>query len=195
MKREAVIRRETAETKVELELTLAGTGESVLHTGLPFFEHMLSLISYHASWDLKIKAEGDIEVEPHHLVEDVGLCLGKALKKALGKKEGIKRYGSCLLPMDEALVMVALDLSGRPYLGYRLNPPPGRIGDFDVELVEEFLLGLVNEGRFTLHIRKLAGHNRHHLVEALCKGLGRALKEAVQQDGSNNKIPSTKGVL
>ena len=124
---------------------------------------------------LRSKLKG-IQVEPHHLVEDLGLGLGKALRKALGKREGIKRHGHCILPMDEALVMVAVDLSGRPYLGYSFPLLPGKIGDFDVELVEEFLRGLANEGRITLHVRKLAGHNRHHLVEALFKGLGRALK-------------------
>ncbi len=195
MKREAVIVRETAETKVKLELKLDGSGESSLQTGVPFLEHMLSLWSHHGSFDLKVEAEGDLQVEPHHLVEDLGLCLGKALRKALGKKEGIKRYGHCILPMDEALVMVAVDLSGRPYLGYSFPLLPGKIGDFDVELVEEFLRGLANEGRITLHVRKLAGHNRHHLVEALFKGLGGALKEAVRQDDNNTKIPSTKGVL
>ena len=196
MKREAVIFRETAETKVNLELSLDGQGKSLLQAQLPFLEHMLVLMTHHGSFDLKVEAKGDLKGEHHHLVEDLGLCLGQALRQAIGKKEGINRYGHIILPMDEALVLVAVDLSGRPHLSYDLPLLPGKLGELDVELVEEFLRAVVNEGKITLHVKKIAGYNRHHLVEALFKGLGRALKEATQKsDDQNNSIPSTKGVI
>ena len=195
MQRKAHVSRKTAETKIELELTLDGEGKYALKTGLPFFEHMLSQVAYHGSFDLEISASGDLGTGYHHLVEDLGLCLGQALREALGEKKGIKRYAHSLLPMDEALILVALDLSGRPYLNYDFQLPPGNIGGLDGELVEEFLRSFANEGKLTMHVKQLDGQNKHHLVEALFKALGRALKEAVEITGSDGVVPSTKGVL
>ncbi|MCW3491290.1 imidazoleglycerol-phosphate dehydratase HisB [Dethiobacter alkaliphilus] len=194
-KREAVINRKTGETEIELKLELDGQGRANLETGVPFFEHMLTLFSRHGFFDLEINAEGDLPVDAHHLVEDVGLVLGDAFDEALGDKAGIRRYGSVILPMDEALVLVAVDLSGRPYLGFELPLGVSRLGNFETELVEEFLRAFVNRAKCTLHVRLLTGTNTHHIVEAAFKGLGRALDEAVGLDPRVEGIPSTKGVL
>lgn len=195
MPRKTRVSRETAETKIDLDLSLDGEGKSALNMGLPFFEHMLSQMVLHGLLDLKINATGDLPSEHHHLVEDLGLCLGRALREALGDKKGIRRYGHSLLPMDESLILAAVDLSGRPYLNYSFELPPGRLGELDGELVEEFLRAFVNEAKITLHVKQLAGGNRHHLVEALFKALGRALKDALEKVPEIEGVPSTKGVL
>ncbi len=194
-RRKAVVERKTAETSIYLELNIDGNGEYALETGVPFLEHMLALWARNGRFDITIKAAGDIEVEPHHLVEDVGLCLGKALLAAAGEKKGIARYGSEILPMDETLVMLAVDFSGRPYLVYDLPINPGRVGDFDVELSEEFWRALVNEARINLHVKLLHGSNRHHILEALFKSAGRAMGAALSRAAGSEEIPSTKGVL
>jgi len=193
--RSAEVTRKTSETQVELKLNLEGNGHSLLQTGLPFWEHMLEQFSKHGNFDLSITAQGDTQVDQHHLVEDLGICLGAALNRALGTKGGIKRYGSSLLPMDDALVMVVIDLSGRPYLHYQMSFPVGKVGDVDTELAEEFCRALVNEGRFNLHVKLMHGSNAHHIMEALFKGLGKALGDAVDYRGEDREIPSTKGSL
>jgi len=194
-KREASKARKTGETTVALRLGLDGTGRVSLATGVAFFEHMLTLFARHGFFDLDLEAEGDLPVDAHHLVEDVGLVLGDAFAEALGDKAGISRYGSVLLPMDEALVLVAVDLSGRPFLGFKLDLPTTRLGNFETELVEEFLRAFVNRAKCTLHVQQLAGSNTHHLIEAVFKGLGRALDEATALEPRLNGIPSTKGIL
>lgn len=194
-KREATITRKTGETAIELQLELDGEGRSSLVTGVAFFEHMLTLFTQHGFFNLQLQAEGDLPVDAHHLVEDVGLVLGDAFAAALGDKAGIKRYGSALLPMDEALVLVAVDLSGRPHLGFRLSLGAARLGNFETELVEEFLRAFVNRAKCTLHVQQLAGSNTHHLIEAVFKGLGRALDEATGLEPRLKGIPSTKGIL
>ncbi|MFY9114342.1 MAG: imidazoleglycerol-phosphate dehydratase HisB [Dethiobacteria bacterium] len=195
MKRTAEIKRDTKETSITLSLNLDGKGESRLSTGIPFLEHMLELWAKHGFYDLDIKADGDLEVEPHHLVEDIGLCLGMALKKALGDKEGINRYGSSILPMDDALVLVAVDFSGRPYLNYELPLRSGTVGQLDMELVEEFWRAVTNEARMNFHIKLLDGTNRHHAVEALFKGGGRAMHQASSKRKGLDGVLSTKGIL
>lgn len=195
MKREAGVKRSTLETSVELQLKIDGSGEADLETGLPFLEHMLALWCRHGFFDLKLRAKGDLAVEPHHLVEDVGLCLGRALAKALGDKAGIRRYGFSAVPMDDALIIAAVDLSGRPYLHYELNLPPGPVGTMDPELFEEFWRAFVNEGRLNLHLKMSHGRNKHHLVEASYKAAGRALNEACAKlEGFGGPL-STKGKL
>lgn len=194
-RREAAVKRKTRETDIELVLVLDGSGQGEFDTGVPFLEHMLTLFARHGLFDLQIKARGDLEVDGHHTVEDLGLCLGEALQQALGDKAGIKRYGSALLPMDDALVLTAIDLSGRPYLALDFPLGAGSIGAFDLELVPEFLRAFSSRGGFNLHVRRLAGENHHHLVEALFKGLARALAEACSLDPRGGGIPSTKGVL
>ena len=194
-KRESLISRKTKETAIELNLVLDGEGKATTEIGIPFLEHMLTLFTCHGFFDLTIKAKGDLEVDGHHTVEDLGLCLGKAFRQALGEKEGIARYGSVLLPMDDALVLVAVDLSGRPWLALDFPLTVEKIGSFDTELVAEFLSALSSSGRFNLHVKKLAGHNNHHLAEALFKGLGRALSEACAMHPRVKGIPSTKEVL
>lgn len=193
--RKAKVDRKTKETEIQLELCLEGTGEVEVSSAIGFFDHMLSLLALHASFDLKLAARGDLEVDQHHTVEDIGLCLGKAIKEALGDKKGIQRYGWAILPMDEALCLIALDLSGRPYLSYDVEMPTKLISDFDPACVKEFLLALTNEGGITLHVRSLAGENPHHVLEAVFKGLGQSLRTAVKQDTANRGIPSTKGTL
>ncbi len=195
MSRSAKVERKTKETDIELSLNIDGKGDVNLKTGIAFLEHMLELWARHGFFDLALQATGDLEVEPHHMVEDAGLCLGMALKKALASKEGINRYGSCIIPMDDALVMVALDFSGRPYLGYDLSLSPGMVGQMDVELVEEFWRALVNEAKINLHIKQLSGTNRHHIIEAVFKGVGRAMKEACSKKDGLDTVLSTKGVL
>ncbi len=193
--REATVQRKTLETEITATLVLDGSGKVELDTGVSFLEHMLTLFARHGCFDLQVWARGDLEVDGHHTVEDVGLCLGEGLKKALGDKAGIKRYGSCLLPMDDALVLTAVDLGGRPYLGLDFPLRADRVGTFDLELIPEFLRAFSNQGAFNLHVRRLAGENNHHLVEALFKGLGRSLAEACAPDPRGKGIPSTKGVL
>ena len=192
--RTAEIIRKTAETDIMLTLNLDGTGKADIATGCGFLDHMLTLFAHHGCFDLTGKCKGDTWVDDHHTVEDVGICLGKAFSDALGEKRGITRYGSFLLPMDESLILSAVDISGRSYLGYDLQIPTFKIGTFDTELVEEFFLAFVRNCPMSLHIRQLAGKNSHHIVEATFKGVARALKEAVATDGSDT-IPSTKGVL
>ena len=188
------ITRNTAETKIQVTLNLDGTGKTDIDTGVGFLNHMLTLFAAHGKFDLTVKCAGDVEVDDHHSVEDIGICLGQAFQAALGDKRGITRYGSFLLPMDEALILSAVDISGRSCLCYGLDIPTEKIGTFDTELVEEFFLGFTRNCPMSLHLRQLAGTNSHHIVEGAFKSVGRALKAAVALDGSN-EIPSTKGVL
>ena len=188
------ITRNTAETKIQVTLNLDGTGKTEIDTGVGFLNHMLTLFAAHGKFDLTVKCVGDVEVDDHHSVEDIGICLGQAFQAALGDKRGITRYGSFLLPMDEALILSAVDISGRSCLSYGLDIPTEKIGTFDTELVEEFFLGFTRNCPMSLHLRQLAGTNSHHIVEGAFKSVGRALKAAVALDGSN-EIPSTKGVL
>lgn len=192
--RTSEITRNTAETKISLKLNLDGTGKSQIDTGMGFLNHMLTLFAAHGKFDLTVTCSGDTEVDDHHSVEDIGICLGQAFQAALGDKRGITRYGSFLLPMDEALILSAVDISGRSCLSYGLDIPTEKIGTFDTELVEEFFLGFTRNCPMSLHLRQLAGTNSHHIVEGAFKSVGRALKAAVALDGSND-IPSTKGVL
>ena len=187
--RTSEILRNTAETKISLTLNLDGTGKSEINTGVGFLDHMLTLFAAHGKFDLT-----DTCVDDHHSVEDIGICLGQAFQAALGDKRGITRYGSFLLPMDEALILSAVDISGRSCLCYGLDVPTEKIGTFDTELVEEFFLGFTRNCPMSLHLRQLAGTNSHHIVEGTFKSVGRALKAAVSLTGSN-EIPSTKGVL
>jgi imidazoleglycerol-phosphate dehydratase len=193
--RKAEVRRKTKETEVVLRLNLDGKGKHSVLTGIPFFDHMLSLLAYHSSVDLSLRAKGDIGVDAHHTVEDVGLCLGDGVRKALGEAKGIQRYGMAMIPMDETLVSVALDFSMRPCLVFQMKLRRSKIGTFDLDLVEEFFRALCNHARITLHINLLYGRNSHHMVEAVFKGFGRALREAVSLDERKSQIPSTKGVL
>ncbi len=193
--RKAEVRRKTKETAVVLTLNLDGSGKHSIVTGIPFFDHMLSLLTYHSRMDLSLKAKGDIGVDAHHTVEDVGICLGDGIRKALGEAKGIQRYGMATIPMDETLVSVAVDLSMRPYLVFQMKLRRSKIGTFDPELVEEFFKALCNHARITLHINLLYGRNSHHMIEAVFKGFGRALREAVSIDEGVSEIPSTKGIL
>ena len=188
------VKRNTAETKISLRLNLDGTGKSEIDTGVGFLDHMLTLFAAHGKFDLFVTCHGDTHVDDHHSVEDIGICLGQAFQAALGDKRGITRYGSFLLPMDEALILSAVDISGRSCLCYELDIPTEKIGTFDTELVEEFFLGFVRNCPMSLHLRQLAGKNAHHIVEGAFKSVARALKAAVALDGSN-EIPSTKGGL
>lgn len=194
--RTATTKRDTAETKIELTLNLDGTGKSDVVSGVGFLDHMLTLFARHARMDLALRCAGDTDVDDHHSVEDIAIALGESLKKALGDKRGIVRYGSELLPMDEALVLCAVDLSGRGTLRYTADIPSQKIGTFDTELVQEFFLALSRTAGLTLHIKQLDGENSHHIVEAMFKAIGRALKQAVAIDPAYaDEIPSTKGVL
>ena len=188
------ITRKTAETDIQLRVNLDGTGKSSVDTGCGFLNHMLTLFAAHGKFDLTVKCVGDTDVDDHHSVEDIGICLGKAFSEALGDKRGITRYGSFLLPMDEALILSAVDISGRSCLCYDLEIPTQKIGTFDTELVEEFFLAFTRNCPMSLHLRQLAGKNAHHIVEGAFKSVARSLKAAVALDGSND-IPSTKGVL
>ena len=192
--RTATVTRTTAETDLSLTLNIDGTGKSEVNTGCGFLDHMLTLFAAHGKFDLTLSCKGDTQVDDHHTVEDVGICLGKAFADALGEKRGINRYGSFILPMDESLILTAADLSGRSYLGYDLAIPAQKIGTFDSELVEEFFLGFVRQCPMSLHIRKLAGTNSHHIAEGAFKSVARSLKAAVATDGTD-AVPSTKGVL
>lgn len=193
--RKIEIKRKTKETEILLSLDLDGSGQYSINTGIKFFDHMLNLFAYHSLIDLSIEAKGDIEVDSHHTVEDVGISLGEGIRKALGEAKGIRRYGMAIIPMDETLASVALDISMRPYLVFNMRPKRSKIGTFDLELVEEFFKALCNHGRITLHINLLYGRNSHHMVEAVFKGFGKALREAISFDERSSKIPSTKGIL
>jgi len=194
-KRRAFINRETSETAISIDLLLDGSGVSSIKTGIPFFDHMLTLLSKHSLFDLRVEARGDLEVDNHHTVEDTGIVLGKCLNGALGDKAGIKRYGWALLPMDDALVLVAVDLGGRSILEYRVPSGIPWIGTFDFQLVEEFLRALATNAGLNLHVELRYGHNGHHIAEAIFKGLARALDQACQFDPRVKGVPSSKGSL
>lgn len=194
--RSAVIERNTLETQISLQLNLDGTGKAQIDSGCGFLNHMLELLAYHGQFDLQVICRGDTQVDDHHTVEDIGIALGQAFLEALGDKKGIFRYGNFLLPMDETLVLCALDLSGRDCLGYQVNIPAQKVGSFDTELVQEFMLAFVRNARATLHFHQIAGVNSHHIIEAMFKGLGKALRQAVAIDpGRPDEAPSSKGVL
>ena len=194
--RSSELRRNTAETQIALSLNLDGTGRGEIRTGAGFLDHMLTLLARHSRFDLRVQAEGDTQVDCHHLTEDIGICLGKALREALGDKRGIRRYGQALIPMDEALVLAAADLSGRGVLGWDLPFPTEKVGDYDTELFLEFFTAFCANGGVNLHLRKLAGLNSHHIAEAAFKAAARALREAVSLDPAlAGEVPSSKGVL
>lgn len=194
--RSSEIIRNTAETKITLRLNLDGTGKSEINTGCGFLDHMLTLFSRHGRFDLTVFCQGDTQVDYHHTTEDIGIALGTAFAQALGDKRGICRYGDTLLPMDEALILTAVDLSGRSFLGFDLPTPAQKVGDFDTELVEEFWLGFVRKAECTLHIKEFSGSNSHHIIEGAFKSAARSLKKAVLIDPIYaDEIPSTKGVL
>ena len=194
--RSSKIERCTAETSIRLSLKLDGSGENQVSSGSGFFDHMLSLWEKHGRFDLQLQCDGDYHVDAHHSVEDIGICLGSAFSEALGDLRGVRRYAHIILPMDEALILCAVDLSGRSFLDCRLDIPAQKVGDFDTELVKEFLLAFVRKANLTLHIRQLAGENSHHIIEGCFKALGRALSAAVEIDPkAAGEIPSTKGVL
>lgn len=194
--RRAEIYRETAETRIDLTLDLDGTGESGIDSGVGFLDHMLTLFARHGRFDLTLKCAGDTQVDDHHSVEDIGICLGKAFREALGEKRGIRRYGDAALPMDEALVLSAVDVSGRSCLVYALEVPTEKIGTFDTELAEEFFTAFAANAGLTLHIRQLSGRNSHHIVEGAFKSVARSLRKAVAIDPEfSHDVPSTKGVL
>ncbi len=194
--RSAQITRKTAETEISVEIALDGTGSYDNQTGVGFFDHMLDQLARHALIDMTIRCTGDLHIDDHHSVEDVGIALGQALTQAMGDKRGIRRYGECHLPMDDALVRAALDLSGRPYLVWDAEMPTAKIGTFDTELVREFFQALATHGGITLHVTKLAGINSHHIAEAAFKAVARALREALETDPRKaDAIPSTKGSL
>ena len=195
MKRTGKLTRKTRETEIFIELNLDGSGKSEISTGIGFMDHMLELFSRHGKFDLKVKAHGDLDVDAHHTMEDMGLVLGEVFSEALGDKAGIRRYGSFLLPMDETLVLTALDLSGRPYLVYDLIPPVEKVGSLDTALFHEFLQAFCVKGGINLHVKLLSGGEIHHIFEAVFKGLARALEQAVSHDPKEKGIPSTKGVL
>lgn len=193
--RKAHIARKTSETDITLTFNIDGTGEAELQSDVPFFNHMLNAFVKHGQFDLDLKAIGDIEIDDHHTVEDVGICLGQAVREAVGDKQGIKRFASTFVPMDDALVQVVIDLSNRPHFEYRADYPSALVGSFAVELVREFLAKFTSEARMNLHVIVHYGVNTHHMVEALFKALGRALDEATQVDPRIKGVPSTKGLL
>lgn len=194
--RTSEISRTTAETDIKLSIDLDGRGNSDIDTGVGFLDHMLTLLARHGRMDISVSAHGDTYVDDHHTVEDIGIALGQAFAEALGDKRGIRRYGDCTLPMDEALILSAIDISGRSYLGYGLEIPTEKVGTFDTELVEEFWLGFVRNAGVTLHIRQLAGTNSHHIIEGAFKSVARSLRQAVSIEKEySNEIPSTKGLL
>lgn len=194
--RRASVSRDTKETQIALSVNLDGTGVANLATGLPFFEHMLTQIARHGLIDLDVQAKGDLEVDAHHTVEDVGIVLGQAITQAVGERKGIQRYGHAYIPLDEALSRAVVDFSGRPGLEYRVDYVRGRIGDFDVDLLREFFQGLVNHAQITVHLDNLRGDNAHHQAETLFKAFGRALRMAVTPDARMaGQVPSTKGSL
>ncbi|MDI6743793.1 MAG: imidazoleglycerol-phosphate dehydratase HisB [Thermodesulfovibrionales bacterium] len=194
--RKALIKRKTKETDISLDLNLDGRGSYSINTSIPFLDHMLSLMCKHGLFDMKLKAKGDIAIDDHHTVEDIGIVLGKAVKQAGGDMKGIARYGQASVPMDEALASVSIDISGRPYLVYKVEfPEKSKLKDFDPDLIEDFLQAFVSNSSITLHINALYGRNIHHIIEAVFKGLGRALREAVTINPRVKGIPSTKGKL
>lgn len=194
--RTAQINRNTAETQIQLFLNLDGTGQNTIDTGCGFLNHMLTLFASHGKFDLDITCHGDIDVDYHHSVEDIGIALGTAFYEALGEKRGINRYGDNILPMDETLILSAIDFSGRCFLEFDVTFLRDKVGDFDTELVEEFWMGFMRQSRSTLHIRELSGKNTHHIIEGIFKSVARSIKQAVAIDERfKNKIPSTKGVL
>ena len=194
--RQASIKRTTTETDISLSLCLDGEGVSNISTGCGFLDHMLTLFAKHASYNLDVRCMGDVQVDYHHTVEDVGICLGRVIKDALGDKSGIARYGDITLPMDEALILCAVDISGRGYLGYGLDIPAYKVGDFDTELCEEFFVALVRESGITLHLRQLDGKNSHHIIEGAFKAFARALSRATALSSrAADGMPSTKGLL
>ena len=194
--RTAEIRRKTAETDIQLDLNIDGSGKSEISTGVGFLDHMLTLFSRHGRFDLNLVCKGDVDVDDHHSVEDIGICLGKAFAEAAGDMRGIKRYGSMILPMDETLILCAVDISGRSYLNFGLDIPTEKVGTFDTELAEEFFQAFVRNFPITLHIKQLEGKNSHHIIESTFKAFGRAMKNAIEKDIKYaDEIPSTKGVL
>lgn len=194
--RSAAIRRKTAETDIDLRLTLEGSGTGEIDTGIGFLNHMLTLFAKHGRFDLSVVCKGDTEVDGHHTTEDIAICLGQAFAEALGEKRGIIRYAHKLIPMDEALILCAVDVSGRGCLGYDLHIPAAKVGDFDTELTREFFEGFVRSAQLTLHLRQMAGENSHHIIEGAFKAFGRAMREAVRIDpDAAEEIPSSKGVL
>lgn len=194
--RTAEILRNTAETQITLKLDLDGKGTAFVDTGIGFLDHMLTLFARHGNFDLEVTCNGDLNVDFHHSTEDIGICLGMAFSQALGNMSGITRYGNIILPMDEALILCAADISGRSYLSYELSIPAEKVGTFDTELTEEFFLAFTRKAGMTLHLRQLAGTNSHHIIEGAFKAFGRTMKQAVSRDASQEgRIPSTKGVL
>jgi len=193
--RRSKIHRATNETDITVDLCLDGTGKSQIITGVPFLDHMLDLFTRHGGFDMELAATGDLTVDAHHTVEDIGICIGQAVNDALGTKSGIRRYGHVLMPMDDALLLLAVDISGRGYLAYQVPMPACKVGDFDTELVEEFLRAFAQNAALTLHVQLMAGKNTHHIIEAVFKGLGRAMQAAVEIINPGGDIPSTKGVL
>ena len=195
MSRESTVKRETAETSIGLKLNLDGSGQSMIDSGIGFFDHMLNLMTVHGLLDMEVRCDGDLEVDGHHSVEDIGIALGDAFKEAIGDKKGICRYGTFYLPMDESLAFVTLDISGRPFLVYEGGEMAPMVGGFDTELVEEFLRAFAFHAGITLHVKVLYGSNTHHKIEAIFKALGHALRIAVSQDPKVTGVPSTKGML
>ena len=195
MERIAVVKRKTSETEIEMDLNLDGEGKYDLSTNIPFLDHMLAQLAKHGLFDLKIKAKGDVEIDFHHTVEDVGIVLGEAFKKALKDKKGIRRFGSAYTPLDEALALVVVDIAGRPYFVYDVDLPKEKVGEFDVELVEDFFQAFANNCGATLHVRMISGNNLHHIVEAIFKAFAKAMDQGTRIDKRIKDIPSTKGVL
>jgi imidazoleglycerol-phosphate dehydratase len=193
MSRSSTQHRETKETKIDLAIDVDGSGQASASTGIPFFDHMLEQLGKHGGWDLRIEAEGDLEIDTHHTIEDVGIVLGTAFKEAIGDKAGVRRFADAIVPLDEALVQVSLDLSGRPFLVYEVDPKSEWIGTFDPQLTEEFWRAFAFAAGITLHMRSLSGKNGHHVIEASFKGVARSLRDAVKIEGSD--VPSTKGAL
>ncbi len=194
--RSVEIERKTAETDIRLALDLDGSGKSVINSGCGFLDHMLTLFSKHSGYDLSVQCKGDVEVDFHHTTEDIGIALGQAFYKSIGDKRGITRYGDIVLPMDETLIMAAVDISGRDYLAMQLEIAAEKVGDFDTELCEEFFQAFVRESKLTLHVRQLAGKNAHHIIEGVFKAVARALSAATKIDAARaDEVPSTKGVL
>ncbi len=195
MERTAVVKRKTSETEIEMDLNLDGEGKYDLSTTIPFLDHMLAQLAKHGLFDLKIKAKGDVEIDFHHTVEDVGIVLGEAFKKALKDKKGIRRFGSAYTPLDEALALVVVDIAGRPYFVYDVDLPKEKVGEFDVELVEDFFQAFANNCGATLHVRMISGNNLHHIVEAIFKAFAKAMDQGTSIDKRIKDIPSTKGAL
>ena len=193
--RTASISRETKETRISVTVNLDGTGTGTIGTGVGFFDHMLDHVARHGLFDLEVKADGDLNIDPHHTVEDVGICMGRAFLQAVGEPRGLTRYGHAVVPMDEALVEVTVDFSGRPFLVFSADLPKTRVGEFDAELAEEFLRAFTVQSRMTVHVDLRYGKNLHHCIEAMFKALGRALRQSVTLDPRVQSVPSTKGML